>query len=42
MDEESVSLHELLFSCYKNDLKLFTEYYLDNNIINKKKRIQYF
>lgn len=37
MDEESVSLHELLFSCYKDDLKLFTKYYLENNIINRRK-----
>lgn len=36
MDEESVSVHELLFSCYKDDLKLFTLYYLNNNIINRK------
>lgn len=37
MDEEPVSLHELLFSCYRDNLKLFTKYYLDSNIINRRK-----
>lgn len=39
MGEESVSLHELLFSCYKESFKITYKYYLENNFINKGHRI---